>query len=67
MVILSFVPSSLQDEPAAHVDHVAVYHGDGTVCGDRGGGENISEAVLKSELKFKYPQTALKENLSEGI
>ena len=44
-----------------------MHHGHGTVRGDRGGGENISEAVLKSELKFKYPQTALKENLSEGI
>ena len=36
-----FVPSPLQNELAAHVDHVAVYHGDGTVCGDRGGGEIV--------------------------
>lgn len=36
-----FVPSPLQDELAAHVDRAAVYHGDGAVCGDRGGGEAV--------------------------
>ena len=44
-----FVPSPLQDELAAHVDRAAVYHGDGAVCGDRGGGETISETILKSK------------------
>ena len=43
-----FVPSPLQDELAAHVDRAAVYHGDGAVCGDRDGGENISETILKN-------------------
>ena len=32
---------SIQDELAAHVDRTAVHHGDGAVCGDRGGGEII--------------------------
>lgn len=44
-----FVPSPLQDELAAHVDRAAVYHGDGAVRGDRGGGETISKAILKSK------------------
>ena len=41
-----FVPSPLQDELAAHVDRAAVHHGDGPLCSDRGGGENISEKIL---------------------
>lgn len=39
----------VQDELAAHVDRAAVYHGDGAVRGDRGGGETISKAILKSK------------------
>lgn len=36
----------LQDELAFNVHRTAVHHGHGTVRGDRGGGENISEAIL---------------------
>ena len=46
---------------ADHVDRAAVHHGDGTVRGDRGGGEIISKAILKSELKFIIPSDSPKE------
>ena len=56
----------IQDELAAHVHCAAVYYGDGAVCSDRSGGETVSEAILKSELKHTL-RHFLTIELSEGI
>ena len=44
-----------------------MHHGDGAVCGDRGGGETVPETILKSGTETEIPSDSTGEKLSEGI
>ena len=45
----------------------AVHHGNGAVCRDRGGGENVPETILKPGTETDIPLDSFSPVLSEGI